>query len=97
MSPLFVTTENRGRPAPGDPEANRVRAGRLFELAGQIEALMEAFTEELSFEDHDALREAEVKLLAFGNPLMASDPVAFLPGETRLSSDLIEPFRDRLG
>lgn len=96
MSPLFVTAESRERSAPGDPVADRVMVDQLFGLAGQIEDFLDERTEELSFEDYDALRETETKLLAFGNLLMSSDTNALLREAIRSAANQLKHTRCRL-
>lgn len=96
MSPLFVTAESRERTAPGDPAANRELADRLFGLAGRVEGFLDDRTEDLSFEDYDALRETETKLLAFGNLLMASDTDALLRETIRTAADQLKNVRRRI-
>lgn len=72
------------------------RAAQLFELADELAAFGNAWTEKQSFEDYDSLREQESKLVAYANLLSTFNIDGFLDDEITASVRLMQMLLNRL-
>lgn len=95
MSPLFVTAESRERSALGDPIASRIVADRFLKLAERVGYFLDEATELLCFEQYDALRESEIRLLALAELLQHNDSQGFLETELAAASDRLQQLMQR--